>query len=741
MKNTRSLLIVLAIFLGIQASNGQQVFRLWPEVVGAADKDIPTLTMYTPDSDNVTGTAIVICPGGAYRGLAKHEGEDYARFLNMYGITAFVLKYRLGCDGYGFREITADAAKVIRMVRARAIQWNLNPNAIGIMGSSAGGHLASTMMTHFDNGDPASRDSIERVSSRPDFGVLCYPVISMGPIGHKVSRENFLGLNPSEDLVTRYSNELQVTASTPPCFLWHTVADQAVSVENSLEFARALQKNGVPFDLHLYEQGKHGLGLGDKPPFANTLPWTRDLVAWLKLRGLIKSLVPRAIAQSVSQSPQGWDGLPALLKRTSPPVFPNKVFDVTGFGAVGDGETDCSKAFKLAIEKCNAEGGGRVVVPKGVYLTGAIHLKSNVNLYVSKDATIRFSTDPRKYLPVVFTRWEGVECMNYSALIYAFEQENIAVTGEGVLDGQGASGNWWSWKGNRDSSAGKSNQNEGRRRLMDMGEKGIPVSDRTFGEGSFLRPNFFQPYRCKNVLVEGVTFKNSPMWFLHPVLCKNVSIIGVTTEGQGPNNDGCDPESCTDVLIKKCFFNNGDDCIAIKSGRNDDGRRVDVPSENIIIQGCTMKNGHGGVVIGSEVSGSVRNVFAEDCTMDSPNLDRALRIKTNAVRGGVIENVYMRNVRVGQVAEAVVKVDFYYEEGDKGNFTPIVRNVEIKNLECNKSRFGIWIRAYDRSPATRIYLENCTFKNVAEPDVLDNVKDLSLINVKVMYRSGVDKTP
>lgn len=435
----------------------------------------------------------------------------------------------------------------------------------------------------------------------------------------------------------------------------------------------------------------------------------------------------------------GWDAVPTILKRIVPPTFPDRDYDITAFGAVGDGVTDCSAAIASAIAKCSKDGGGRVLVPKGVWLSGAIHLKSNVNLHVAKDATIKFSTDPDKYLPVVFTRWEGTECMNYSALIYAFEQKNIAVTGEGVLDGQGSDETWWSWKGNRAGSSGKPNQNVARKKLLEMGDKNVPVSERVFGEGSYLRPNFFQPYRCKNVLVQGVTFKNSPMWFLNPQLCKNVSFINVTTEGLGPNNDGCDPESCTDVLIKSCFFNNGDDCIAIKSGRNTDGRRVNVPSENIIIQGCTMRNGHGGVVIGSEVSGSVRNVFAEDCAMDSPNLDRALRIKTNAVRGGVIENVFLRNINVGQVAEAVVKIDFYYEEGDKGSFIPVVRNVEVKNVDCSKSQFGIWIRAYERSPATGITLENCTFKNVAEADVLDNVKDLTLLNVKTDYSAPAKK--
>jgi polygalacturonase len=220
------------------------------------------------------------------------------------------------------------------------------------------------------------------------------------------------------------------------------------------------------------------------------------------------------------------------------------------------------------------------------------------------------------------------------------------------------------------------------------------------------------------------------MWFLNPELCTNVSIIGVTTEGLGPNNDGCDPESCTDVLIKNCNFNNGDDCIAIKSGRNNDGRRVNVPCSNIIVQGCRMKAGHGGVSLGSECSGGIQNVYAENDTMDSPNLDRMLRIKTNSIRGGVVENVYFRDIKVGQVSDAVMQIDFYYEEGDAGNFVPLVRNVELKNIESNKSKFAVWIRGYDRSPATNIKIENCTFNNVAEANVLENVKNLSMVGVK-----------
>ncbi|MCX6120873.1 MAG: glycoside hydrolase family 28 protein [Ignavibacteriales bacterium] len=437
-------------------------------------------------------------------------------------------------------------------------------------------------------------------------------------------------------------------------------------------------------------------------------------------------------------STAGWQTMPSVLQRIIRPSFPDKNFDITNFGAKGDGAIDCTAAFEKAITACSASGGGRVIVPKGTFLTGAIHLKSHVHLYISRGAVIRFSVDPKKYLPLVYTRWEGTECMNYSPLIYAFEQEDIAVTGEGILDGQGSNEYWWSWKGKKEAGwrDGMPNQLAARKRLMEMAEKNISVVERIFGEGAYLRPNFFEPYQCTNVLLQGVTFRNSPMWFINPVLCKNVSIIGVTIDGLGPNNDGCDPESCTDVLIENCVFNNGDDCIALKSGRNADGRRINVPCENVIIRGCTMKNGHGGVVIGSEVSGGIKNVFAENNIMDSPELDRVLRIKTNAMRGGVIENIFLRNIKVGQVADAIVKIDFYYEEGDSGGFVPTVRNIDVRNINSKKSRFGIWVRAFDRSPVKNIHIEDCVFENVAEANVIENVKDLTLINVQTKQKNN-----
>lgn len=452
----------------------------------------------------------------------------------------------------------------------------------------------------------------------------------------------------------------------------------------------------------------------------------------LRLTFLFSILTIVACDFSNSQH-DGWDKLDDIRKNIVPPTFQDKDFNVVDFGAIADGKTNSTEAFNKAILACNEAGGGRVIVPAGEFLTGSIHLKSNVNLHLEKNAIIKFSTNPKDYLPLVFTRWEGVECMNYSPLIYAYEQENIAVTGEGILDGQGANNNWWPWKGNKEDGwvDGMPHQKKGRDLLFQMAEDNVPAQERIMGEGFYLRPSFFQPYKSKNILVDGVTFKDSPMWFLNPVLCQNVTVQNLRIEGLGPNNDGCNPESSKDVLIKNCYFDTGDDCIAIKSGRNNDGRRVNVPSENIIIENCIMKEGHGGVVMGSEISGGVRNVYAQNCEMSSPHLDRALRFKTNAVRGGTIENIFLRNIKVGEVGEAVIKIDYYYEEGDKGKFMPTIRNVHVQNMISEKSKFAIWIKAFNNAPVTGFYLDNCIFNNVEKENVIENLKDYKFNSVIV----------
>lgn len=268
-------------------------FPLWPDgapgALGSGTNDIPTLTPYIADPSIATGACVVVCPGGGYGGLASHEGPDYALFLNKHGVTAFVLKYRLGSHGYRHPIMLNDAARAVRVVRSRWGEYKLDPRRIGIMGSSAGGHLASTLLTHFDLGNAEAKDPVDRVSSRPDLGMLCYPVITMEAYGHTGSRENLLGKFPSAELIHLLSNEKQVSPGTPPTFLWHTVEDQAVPVRNSLEFASALQRSGVSFDLHIYQQGRHGIGLQAKPPgFENPHPWALDLVYWLKVQGFVK---------------------------------------------------------------------------------------------------------------------------------------------------------------------------------------------------------------------------------------------------------------------------------------------------------------------------------------------------------------------------------------------------------------------------------------------------------------------
>jgi unsaturated rhamnogalacturonyl hydrolase len=368
------------------------------------------------------------------------------------------------------------------------------------------------------------------------------------------------------------------------------------------------------------------------------------------------------------------------------------------------------------------------VVPAGEWHTGAIHIESNVNLHVSEGATILFSPDPKKYLPLVLTRWEGVELMNYSPLIYAFEKENIAITGKGTLDGSATKESWWGWNA---KGMGPTLQRAGRDRLIEMGEKGVPVPERIFGEGSYLRPNFIQPYRCKNVLIEGVKIVRSPMWEVHPVLSQNVIVRDLTIESHGPNNDGVDPESCRDVLIEGCLIDTGDDCIAIKSGRNADGRRLNVPSENIIIRKCTMKDGHGGVVIGSEISGGCRNVFVENCKMDSPNLDRALRFKSNAMRGGLLESVFMRNVEIGQVKEAVLTIDLLYEEGARGSFPPTVRNVSLENITSTASPRVLFVRGFPGATIDGLRFADSRFAGVEEAEVLSGTGTVTFRNVTI----------
>lgn len=458
-----------------------------------------------------------------------------------------------------------------------------------------------------------------------------------------------------------------------------------------------------------------------------------QLVVSLTALAILLALPQFAAAQD--DRPVGWDALPEILEQIRAPEFPDRDFSIVDYGAASVGQKDALPAITEAIAACAEAGGGRVVIPNGEWhVNGPIHLKSNVNLHLEDGATIKFSTEPSDYLPAVLTRFEGTELTNYSPLVYAYEQENIAITGSGTLDGQAGESKWWNWKGHWGGEAeigwkpGDPDQRQDIEALAKMADAGVDPSERVFGEGHRLRPNFIQPYRCKNVLIEGITIVDSPMWIIHPVLSTNVTVRGVTVNSHGPNSDGCNPESCKYVLIEECNFDTGDDCIAIKSGRNEDGRRLGVPSENIVVRNCNMKDGHGGVVLGSEMSGGVRNVFVENCRMDSPQLERAIRLKSNSLRGGFLENLCVRNLEVGQVSDAVIRINLEYW-GESGDYPPTVRNLFLENITSQKSERALYFVGLPEQPIENVHLENCTFNNAAEPSVLEHVQTIEMINV------------
>jgi polygalacturonase len=431
-----------------------------------------------------------------------------------------------------------------------------------------------------------------------------------------------------------------------------------------------------------------------------------------------------------------WAGAAAILARIKRPHIPARTASIVEHGAKGDGITLNSKAIAATIAALAATGGGRVLVPAGRFLTGPIHLESNIELHVAEGATLLFSADPADF-PIVLTRFEGVEMMGLSPLIYAHRKHDIAITGAGTLDGQGSDRNWWSWKGPWKGTVdngwrdGMPNQLAARKRLFEMAERRVPVEQRQFGASDYLRPSFIEPYDCDNVLIEGVRVRGAPFWQVHPTLCRNVIVSGVDLYGHGPNNDGCDPESCRDVLIENVLFDTGDDCIAIKSGRNEDGRRVAIPCENLVIRGCTMREGHGGITIGSEISGGVRNVFGEKCRMDSPNLDYAIRFKNNAMRGGLLEQFHYRDIEVGQVRQSVIACDFNYEEGAKGAFKPVLRDITIQRLHARNSIMALDSQGLPGSPIERIRLSDCSFEGVTKPSVIAQTDGLVLDGIRV----------
>lgn len=407
-----------------------------------------------------------------------------------------------------------------------------------------------------------------------------------------------------------------------------------------------------------------------------------------------------------------------ILARVAAPTFADRVLDITDFGAVGDGTTDCTAAIAAAIEACSSAGGGRVLVPAGRYHTGAVHLLDDVDLHLAEGAVLAFSQDPDDYLPPVRTRYEGMDCYNYSPLLYANGRRNVALTGRGVVDGGADEEHWWRWV-----KAPAPHEGPAKQRLLAAAAAGVPAHERIFGDGHHLRPNLLQLVDCQNVLVSGLTFRRSPMWTVHPLRCTNVTVRGITVDSHGPNNDGCNPESCRDVLIEDSTFDTGDDCIAIKSGKGPDGWHPDQATIGVVVRDCRMRAGHGGVTVGSEASGGVADVVAYRCQMSSPDLQRALRIKTNAERGGYVRDLLFADIEVGQVRKAVLEIALDYERVTQGAHPPQVADIELQRVRASSAGRGLRLIGLPAAPIQRLRLQDCTFGQVTEPDVVEHVVD------------------
>lgn len=379
--------------------------------------------------------------------------------------------------------------------------------------------------------------------------------------------------------------------------------------------------------------------------------------------------------------------------------------------AAPDPEGIQTAALQGAIDRLSAQGGGRLILPAGIYRTGALHLRSGVELHLaSPDTLVQFVPDPALY-PTVYSFWEASPCMNFSALLYAYEERDIAVTGPGTLDGGADREHWWNWHHQVENSWSEDKpdlQLCDRTALRTMNQEGVAVEERVFGPGHFLRPNFFQPIRCQRVLLEGITLKHSPMWQLNPVQCQSVIVDGVTLSSHGANNDGCDPESCNGVWIKNCRFDTGDDCISLKSGRDRDGRLANIPCENILIEHNDFADGHGGVALGSEMSGGIRRVLARGNRFSSPNLTYALRLKTNAKRGGKVEQIMLCDSVMEHVHGAAVHGTMLYEDGRNGDDLPLFRDITIENITARGGDYGIFLEAFPETPITGLTLRNIT---------------------------------
>ncbi len=408
-------------------------------------------------------------------------------------------------------------------------------------------------------------------------------------------------------------------------------------------------------------------------------------------------------------------------------------YDIRTFGGVADGQTLCTEPIRQAIAAASAKGGGTIYFPAGVFLTGPIHLQSHITLYLDAGCVLKFSTNFDDYLPMVPSRWEGIEVTNFSPLIYAQDAENIAIQGRGTLDGQGQT--WWKRLYEARSSRGKS-RDKYQEEFARLNPHPLVAENYKTLEMGFLRPPFIQPNNCTNVLIEGVTIINSPFWTITPLYCENVTVQAVVIHNPiSPNTDGINPDSCHNVHISKCHISVGDDCITIKSGRDADGRRVGRPAQDYTISNCTMADGHGGVVIGSEMSGGVKNITIANCIFDGT--DRGIRIKSARGRGGIVEDVRVSNIVMRHIREEAVIVTTFYEKSEPEPFserTPVFRNIRISGLTGDAKI------AADLSGLAEMPLDNISFSDFKLDTVtgmtIKDARNISLHNVIINAAKG-----
>lgn len=415
-----------------------------------------------------------------------------------------------------------------------------------------------------------------------------------------------------------------------------------------------------------------------------------------------------------------WNDVPGILARIVPPEFPARDFVVTDYGAVADGRTNCRPAFAAAILACHKAGGGRVVVPDtgGYYqVDGPIQLLSNVNLFLANDVVVRFGIHPADYLPVVLVRYQGIRCYNYSPLIYAYQQTNIAITGSGIFDGQAfywdafASGAGPDWP-----------------RLLKMVADGVPVENRIFGAGHHLRLTMFEPYDCKNILVEGVTFRASPFWTLHPTFCTNVTIRNVTIQPGQANDDGCDPDSCTDVLIDGCTIDTHDDNFAIKAGFGPDSFGL-APCQNLVIQNCkTINSNWGGFAIGSNTGSVVQNVFVQNC--DIGDCDYAFFVKSSSAVGGAVKNLFIRSCKAANCGLFFSIASSY--QGLQGPTPPLFDNLNLENVSCGAVRSSAFALIGDaRNPIQYVTFNDIAIESAPNAEQMQNALFVKSSNVTI----------